>query len=138
MKIQTILYYRYLMRQTMVLFFAYLLIALTICLIFLFVNPLGKMWSIIVSSIIWLLPLYTFIVLAIWLYKFIKYKKQVKNIELYERIKNAAIREKVLKSGKRIKFINPKPNQEKEFFQIIEPEIQKQKKLLEIQKGEFK
>lgn len=94
--------------------------------------------KIAISIAIWLLPLYTIVVFLIWVYKFKKTKSKLKTNELYQRITNQAVRDCVVKSKSRIKCLFISKNQEKEFFQIIEKEIEKQKKLLAIQKGEYK
>lgn len=140
MKIQTVLYYRYLLRQTIVMIITTLLVASVVCFLLWFSGFLrfDEKLKISLSIIICLLPLYTIVVFLIWVYKFNKSKSKLKNKELYKRITNQAVRDCVVKSRSRIKCLFISKNQEKEFFQIIEKEIEKQKKLLAIQKGEYK
>lgn len=140
MKIQTVLYYRYLLRQTIVMIITTLLVASVVCFLLWFSRFLrfDEKLKISLSIIICLLPLYTIVVFLIWVYKFNKSKSKLKNKELYKRITNQAVRDCVVKSRSRIKCLFISKNQEKEFFQIIEKEIEKQKKLLAIQKGEYK
>ena len=72
------------------------------------------------------------------IFKFKSTKNKLKDLEPYKRITNEAIRIKVLKSGIRIKYLIPKSGQEEKFFNAIEPEIEKQKKLMLIQKEKYK
>lgn len=51
---------------------------------------------------------------------------------------NASIRNRIIKSGLKLNILFPKKNQEKLFFEVIQLEIDKQKKLLSIKKGTFK
>lgn len=138
MKIQTTLYYRYLMRQTMIMNVATLLIASVISFVCLFSHFLDRKTSIIVSSVIWLLPIYSISVFFVWMFKFLKSKSELKELELYKRISNTAIRERVVKSNIKIKYLITSKSQDKNFFEVIAPEIEKQKKLLAIQKGKYR
>lgn len=140
MKIQTVLYYRYLLRQTIMMIITTLLIASVVCFLLWFSRMLyiDEKIRISLSIVIWLLPLYTIVVFLIWVCKFNKTKSKLKNKKLYQRITNQAVRDCVVKSKSKIKCLFISKNQEKEFFQIIEKEIEKQKKLLAIQKGEYK
>ncbi len=138
MKIQTILYYRYLFRQTFVMLISTLIIALVICLVFTLYPILGYVETIIISSLIWILPAYSLIIELIWFFKYIISKRQLKDLELFLMIKNDRIRKLVLRSGKKIKYLIPIQNQDKDFFEAIKSEIEKQKKLLAIKKGEYK
>ncbi len=134
MKIQTVLYYRYLLRQASIVLLVSIVLSLIVCLVFTLSTLLSSMTSIIVASVIWVLPLYNLVVVLIWFIKFKSTKSKMQNIELYERITNSAIRERVLKSGKRIKYLIPRSGQELDFFNAIKPEIDKQKELLKIDK----
>lgn len=138
MKIQTVLYYRYLMRQAITINIVSFFLSLIICLVFLFVRILDYKTSIIIASCIWVFFLFTFVALLVWIVKFKSTKNKLKDLELYKRITNEAIRIKVLKSGIRIKYLIPKSGQEEKFFNAIKSEIEKQKKLILIQKGEYK
>ena len=134
MKIQTVLYYRYLLRQASIVLLVSIVLSLIVCLVFTLSTLLSSMTSIIVASVIWVLPLYNLVVVLIWFIKFKSTKSKMQNIELYERITNSAIRERVLKSGKRIKYLIPRSGQELDFFNAIKPEIDKQRELLKIDK----
>lgn len=136
MKIQTILYYRYLLRQTIIMIITTLLIASVISFITL-LTPIVSQEKIrfILAICIWILPLYTIVVFLIWCYKFHQSKKRLKDKELYSRITNQAVRENIVKSKTKIKCIFISKNQEQDFFKTIEKEIIKQKKLLALQKG---
>lgn len=137
MKVQTILYYRYLLRQTITMVITTLLIAATISFITLF-SPIGLQEKIrlIITITIWVLPLYTITILLIWTFKFLQSKKQLKNLQLYSKITNQAVRESVVKSKTRIKCLFISKNQEQQFFNIISHEIEKQRQLLNLQKGQ--
>lgn len=137
MKVQTILYYRYLLRQTIMMVIITLLIAVIISFITFFSPSIfqEKIRLIIVTAI-WVLPFYTITILLIWTFKFLQSKKQLKNLQLYSRITNQAVRESVVKSKTRIKCLFISKNQEQQFFNIISREIEKQKQLLNLQKGQ--
>ncbi|MBD5423258.1 MAG: hypothetical protein HDR43_02060 [Mycoplasma sp.] len=115
-----------------------LLIAMVVCFVMLFTSILDRQTSIIISSIIWLLPLYSITISIIWFFKFKSSKSKLQNLDLYNRITNQAIRDKILKSHARIKYLLIKKNQEQDFFKAIESEIEKQKKLLAIKKGQYR
>ena len=103
----------------------------------LFFTPiLDRLTSIIIVSIVWVFALYGLCVSFVWLYKFIKCKKSLKNLDLYNHITNAAIRNKVVQSQIKIKCLFTTQNQAQNFFNTIEPEIDKQKKLISLKKHE--
>lgn len=132
-KIQTVLYYRYLMRQTLLIFCFSIFISVLISLLIFFTKQFSKQISIILWVVIWLFPIYVLGFLIMWFIKFKINKKQLKNLSLFNKITNSAIREKVVKSGFKIKCLIFKSDQDKNFFNAINPEIEKQKKILKIQ-----
>ncbi|MBR3347895.1 MAG: hypothetical protein IKG36_00575 [Mycoplasmataceae bacterium] len=132
-KIQTVLYYRYLMRQTLLVFCFSIFISVLISLLIVFTKQFSKEISIILWVVIWLFPIYVLVFLIMWFIKFKTNKKQLKNLSLFNKITNSAIREKVVKSGFKIKCLIFKSDQDKNFFNAINPEIEKQKKILKIQ-----
>lgn len=132
-KIQTVLYYRYLTRQTLLIFCFSLFISILISLLIIFTKQFSKEISIILWVIIWLFPIYVFTFFIIWFLKFKTSKKKLKNLLLFNKITNSAIRDKIVKSGFKIKCLIFKSDQDKNFFNAINPEIEKQKKILKIQ-----
>ena len=60
----------------------------------------------------------------------------MKNLDLYNHITNAAIRNKVVQSQIKIKCLFTTQTQAQNFFNTIEPEIEKQKKLISLKKHE--
>ncbi len=98
--------------------------------ILLFPPKLDKITSTIVISSIWVFAIYSCCVCCVWLYKFIKCKKSLKNLDLYNNITNAAIRNKVVQSQIKIKCLFATKTQAQTFFEAIESEINKQKKLM--------
>lgn len=139
MKTQTVLYYRYLMKQSLIVSVVSFVLSLIICLVFLFVNTFSFVVAkYLVAGLIWLLPIYTFSFSLTWFIKYKKTKEKMNEPELLNWIKDANVRDRVLKSGVRIKYLIPKKDQEKKFFDAIQPEIEKQRKLFLISKGEYK
>lgn len=139
MQLQSLLYYRYLWRQALVLLFVSFFIALAISLVFIFVDIFGqKIIQYIIASLIWILPVYNLIFFSMWFIKFKQIKKDYQNQELLAMFKNDVIRRFVVNSSARIKFSFPPKKQFDDFVKIIMPEIEKQKKLLAIKKGEYK
>lgn len=130
MNVKTVLYYRYLMRQSFIINIVLILILSTITFVLLFPPKLDKITSIIVISSIWVFAIYSCCVCCVWLYKFIKCKKSLKNLDLYNNITNAAIRNKVVQSQIKIKCLFTTKTQAQTFFEAIESEINKQKKLM--------
>lgn len=61
----------------------------------------------------------------------------LQNLDLYLMIKNSEIRRRVVNSGLRIGVFVAKKDQEKLFNEVVNIEIEKQKKLLKIKRGEF-
>lgn len=140
MKINSVLYYRYLFRQATILFVVSFVLIGSINIILFFTNDFSpkNTWVFITGISIWLFPLYLFIITLVFLYKFISYKKQLKDLELYFMITNANVRYRIVKSNLRLGIVIPKKNQANLFSETIQVEIDKQKKLLSIKKGEFK
>lgn len=140
MKINSVLYYRYLFRQATILFVVSFVLIGSINIILFFTNDFSpkNTWVFITGISIWLFPLYLFIITLVFLYKFISYKKQLKDLELYFMITNANVRYRIVKSNLRLGIAIPKKNQANLFSETIQVEIDKQKKLLSIKKGEFK
>ncbi len=138
MNVKTVLYYRYLLRQTIIVDIVLVLIMAVITFLLLFTPILDRLTSIILSSIVWILPIYGFIMSFIWWYKFFNYKKQMtsNNKYLYNRITNSAIRHKVVQSRIKIKCLFTNQAQAQAFFQVIESEIEKQKKLISLKNHE--
>lgn len=136
MNVKTVLYYRYLMRQSFIVNIVLILILSTITFLLLFTPVLDKLISIIVIGIIWIFALYGISMSFVWLYKFLNSKKSLKNLELYNHITNAAVRNKIVKSQIRIKCLFVNQAQAKMFFDTIESEIEKQKKLISLKKHE--
>ncbi len=130
MNVKTVLYYRYLMRQSFIINIVLILILSTITFVLLFPPKLDKITSTIVISSIWVFAIYSCCVCCVWLYKFIKCKKSLKNLDLYNNITNAAIRNKVVQSQIKIKCLFTTKTQAQTFFEAIESEIKKQKKLM--------
>ncbi len=130
MNVKTVLYYRYLMRQSFIINIVLILILSTITFVLLFPPKLDKITSTIVISSIWVFAIYSCCVCCVWLYKFIKCKKSLKNFDLYNNITNAAIRNKVVQSQIKIKCLFTTKTQAQTFFEAIESEINKQKKLM--------
>ncbi len=130
MNVKTVLYYRYLMRQSFIINIVLILILSTITFVLLFPPKLDKITSTIVISSIWVFAIYSCCVCCVWLYKFIKCKKSLKNLDLYNNITNAAIRNKVVQSQIKIKCLFATKTQAQTFFEAIESEINKQKKLM--------
>lgn len=130
MNVKTVLYYRYLMRQSFIINIVLILILSTITFVLLFPPKLDKITSTIVISSIWFFAIYSCCVCCVWLYKFIKCKKSLKNLDLYNNITNAAIRNKVVQSQIKIKCLFTTKTQAQTFFEAIESEIKKQKKLM--------
>ncbi len=130
MNVKTVLYYRYLMRQSFIINIVLILILSTITFVLLFPPKLDKITSTIVISSIWVFAIYSCCVCCVWLYKFIKCKKSLKNLDLYNNITNAAIRNKVVQSQIKIKCLFTTKTQAQTFFEAIESEINKQKKLM--------
>lgn len=130
MNVKTVLYYRYLMRQSFIINIVLILILSTITFVLLFPPKLDKITSTIVISSIWVFAIYICCVCCVWLYKFIKCKKSLKNLDLYNNITNAAIRNKVVQSQIKIKCLFTTKTQAQTFFEAIESEIKKQKKLM--------
>ncbi len=130
MNVKTVLYYRYLMRQSFIINIVLILILSTITFVLLFPPKLDKITSTIVISTIWVFAIYSCCVCCVWLYKFIKCKKSLKNLDLYNNITNAAIRNKVVQSQIKIKCLFTTKTQAQTFFEAIESEINKQKKLM--------
>ncbi len=130
MNVKTVLYYRYLMRQSFIINIVLILILSTITFVLLFPPKLDKITSTIVISSIWVFAIYSCCVCCVWLYKFIKCKKSLKNLDLYNNITNAAIRNKVVQSQIKIKCLFTTKTQAHTFFEAIESEINKQKKLM--------
>ena len=136
MNVKTVLYYRYLMRQSFIVNIVLILILSTITFLLFFTPILDRLTSIIIVSIVWVFALYGLCVSFVWLYKFIKCKKSLKNLDLYNHITNAAIRNKVVQSRIKIKCLFTTQTQAQNFFNTIEPEIEKQKKLISLKKHE--
>ncbi len=130
MNVKTVLYYRYLMRQSFIINIVLILILSTITFVLLFPPKLDKITSSIVISSIWVFAIYSCCVCCVWLCKFIKCKKSLKNLDLYNNITNAAIRNKVVQSQIKIKCLFTTKTQAQTFFEAIESEINKQKKLM--------
>ncbi len=130
MNVKTVLYYRYLMRQSFIINIVLILILSTITFLLLFPPKLDKITSTMVISSIWVFAIYSCCVCCVWLYKFIKCKKSLKNLDLYNNITNAAIRNKVVQSQIKIKCLFTTKTQAQTFFEAIESEINKQKKLM--------
>ena len=139
MKLHSLLYYRYLFRQTLLMAIVLvLLIGIINIVVFSFQNfNLQNYWVFGAIMSIWLFPLINLILVMIYFFKFIKFKKPFKNDLLYLRLKNANIRSAIVKSGTRIKIWLPKSNQVQIFIDAIKPEITKQKKLIAIEKGQY-
>ncbi len=137
MKVQTVLYYRYLTRQALFMTIVTIILSLVVCLIFLLTNFIQtRMIAIIIASLIWLLPIFAIIVTFCWFIRFNQTKSKLKDVDLYNRLTNKVVREAVLKSGARIKYLIPKSGQEQEFFKAIQPYIDKERRLLAILKKE--
>lgn len=139
MKIKSVLYYRYFFRQSLVLFFVVLILVLSVNLVVFFVRNLNKNLLIeIMTWLLWIFPFYLLILSAFFFINFLKCKKEIKDLEFYAMFTNASIRNRIIKSGLKLNILFPKKNQEKLFFEVIQLEIDKQKKLLSIKKGTFK
>ena len=90
-KIQTVLYYRYLMRQTLLIFCFSIFISVLISLLIFFTKQFSKQISIILWVVIWLFPIYVLGFLIMWFIKFKTNKKQLKNLSLFNKITNIQI-----------------------------------------------
>ena len=130
MQVQTVLYYRYLLRQTIIVLAFSLIISLIISLL-LFLLRTDLVFH-IVGGLVWILPLGFIIQALVYGVKYKIYFKQLQNKELFKRITNKAVRTNILKSSIQIKIFFPKKNQHQEFFKAIKLEIEKQKKVLNI------
>lgn len=86
---------------------------------------------------IWVFPLLALILTIVYFFKFINLKKHFKTDQLYLMLTNQKIRQAIVKSQSRIKIWLPKPNQAQLFIEAIKPEVEKQKKLLAIKKGQY-
>lgn len=138
MKIQSVLYYRYFFWQVLSVFLVSLVLISTINFVVFFQNTLKtQIWILVSVSLLWLFPLYLLVINTIFLIKYLKYKKQVVEIELLEMIKNSNIRKRISLSKKRFSYVFPKKEQEADFFEVINKEVEKQKNILKIKKGNY-
>lgn len=132
MKPQTIVYYYFLFRKNLNLICVFLAIFSSLILLLLFSNNFNPLLKISVIILLIFLLIMEIIITLCWFIKYKKAFKQSQNKELIKRIKYSKISSIVLNSGIRIKYLVPKKQQEKDFFILIQPEIDKQKKLLSI------
>lgn len=139
MKLHSLLYYRYIFRQSLIHLVISLVIAISIDLVLILTNRFTMSQSLlyVMTSIIWIYPIYTFIMCFIFGLRFKKEKSMLQNLDLYLMIKNSEIRRRVINSGLRVGVFISKKDQEKLFNEVANIEIEKQKKLLKIKRGEF-
>ena len=139
MKLNSLLYYRYLFRQTLLMFVVLIcLIGIINIIIFASQNfDLKSIWIFATAMTIWIFPLLALILTIVYFFKFINLKKHFKTDQLYLMLTNQKIRQAIVKSQSRIKIWLPKPNQAQLFIEAIKPEVEKQKKLLAIKKGQY-
>lgn len=147
MKEKTVLYYRYLFRQSLISLIASMVIAITISLVMFLVQDVRPMkitngkeefdMLFLIPIIIWIYPIYAVSFNLFFLTQFLKSKKSLSNLELYSSITNGEVRETLVKSSVRIRVVIPKKDQANEFSNVINPVIEKHKKLISIKKGEY-
>lgn len=139
MKLQALLYYRYLFRQTSITLIVALIIVATITLLLYFLQDFSpqNIWVFSGGIAIWICPFLLLILMLNYLRKFLHFKKENDHLKLYQRLTNQRIRQAITKSQTRISIWSHKPEQLQNFNKAIAKEIEKQKTLIKIQEGVY-
>ncbi|MGL5308658.1 MAG: hypothetical protein ACRC9F_01270 [Metamycoplasmataceae bacterium] len=137
MKLNNILFNRYLFRQRLIM----ICVALIVCVITTITllltlrtenGALGILLLIVVIAI-WFFPLYLIIVTTM---TYLTLQKEVKNIgeekELFDRMTNELIRELVVRNGVKVSVLIEKKSDLEKFNKVIDEELKFQRKKIEL------
>ncbi|MGL5205395.1 MAG: hypothetical protein ACRC7B_00575 [Metamycoplasmataceae bacterium] len=137
MKLNSILFNRYLFRQRLIMICVSLIVcAITTITIWLSSRTDTGVLAIlflVVMIAIWFFPLYLIIVTIM---TYLTLQKELKNIgeekELFDRMTNELIRELVVKNGVKVSIIIEKKSDLEKFYQVIDAELKFQRKKIEL------
>ncbi|MGL5617523.1 MAG: hypothetical protein ACRCWU_00495 [Metamycoplasmataceae bacterium] len=137
MKLNNILFNRYLFRQRLIMFFTSLIIcAITTITIWLASRTNSGVLAIlflVVNIAIWFFPLYIIIVTIMTYFTLQKDMKDIGNErELFDRMTNELIRELIVRNGVKVSILIEKKSDLEKFNQVINAELRFQRKKIEL------
>lgn len=138
MNLTSVLYYRYLARQALLMFgVACVLITIINLAVFGSQNfDLHNRWLVITGFSAWIFPgLFLVATLVYWL-RFCRLKTTLVDHrihQLYRHLRNRTVRTAVVQAQIRIRLVGPQTNQMQQFAQAIQPLITKYKTLIALQ-----
>ncbi|MGL5205276.1 MAG: hypothetical protein ACRC63_03425 [Metamycoplasmataceae bacterium] len=137
MKLNNILFNRYLFRQRLIMICVALIVCaittITLLLTLRTENGVLGILLLIVVIAIWFFPLYLIIVTTI---TYLTLQKEMKNIgeekELFDRMTNELIRELVVRNGVKVSVLIEKKTDLEKFNKVIDEELKFQRKKIEL------